>query len=164
MHPTDGLIAATTIAAATNALRNRGLRVSAARRLVLEALFAADRPISADDIAGGLDGRLPPSDLASVYRNLDVLEGAGLAHHVHLGHGPGLWAKGSREYALCESCGDVRTFDAEELDGVRAAVEAVCGYAARFSHFPLVGRCVRCCEDPSTIVMQPAAPAVRISG
>jgi Fur family ferric uptake transcriptional regulator len=160
----DGAVEATTIAAATNALRTRGLRVSAARRLVLEALFAADRPVSADDIAGGLDGRLPPSDLASVYRNLDVLEHAGLAHHVHLGHGPGLYAWGTREYALCESCGDLRTFAPGELDSVRAAAERVCGYVARFSHFPLVGRCVRCCENPSTIVMQPVAGAVRISG
>jgi Fe2+ or Zn2+ uptake regulation protein len=46
------------------------MRISAARRLVLEALYAADAPISAEQIADGLSGRLPRSDLASVYRNL----------------------------------------------------------------------------------------------
>ena len=36
-------------------------------------------------------GRLPRCDLASVYRNLETLEDAGLVRHMHLGHGPGLY-------------------------------------------------------------------------
>ena len=40
-------LAAASIAAALTTLRARGLRVSAARRLVLEALFAADGPANA---------------------------------------------------------------------------------------------------------------------
>jgi hypothetical protein len=52
--------------------------ISAARRLVLEALYTGEGAVSADRVAGGLDGKLPPSDLASVYRNLETLEEAGL--------------------------------------------------------------------------------------
>ena len=48
--------------------------------------------MTADAIAAGLDGRLPSSDLASVYRNLDTLEEIGLVRHFHVGHGPGLYA------------------------------------------------------------------------
>ena len=81
------------------ACARRGLRVSAARRLVLEALFAAERPVTAEEIAAGLDGRLPASDLASVYRNLETLEELGLVRHVHLGHGPGLYALAGRQRA-----------------------------------------------------------------
>ena len=36
-------------------------------------------------------------DLASVYRNLETLEDAGLVRHMHLGHGPGLYAPAARE-------------------------------------------------------------------
>ena len=78
------------------ALRARGLRVSAARRLLLAALFAADRPVSADELASGLSGRLPDSDLASIYRNLETLEELGVVRHVHIGHGPGLYAPAGR--------------------------------------------------------------------
>ena len=62
-------------------LRASGLRVTGARRLVLEALFAVERPVAADEIAAGLEGVLPLSDLASVYRNLETLEHVGLVRH-----------------------------------------------------------------------------------
>src|SRR3954462_1342861 len=68
-------------------LRARGLRASAARRLVLECLAAAEGPVTVAAVAGGLDGRLPPSDLGSVYRILEVLEREGIAHRVHFGGG-----------------------------------------------------------------------------
>jgi len=138
------------LAGAVAELRARGLRLSAARRLVLEVLFAADRPISADELAGGLDGRLPPSDLASVYRNLETLERLGLVRHVHLGHGPGLYAPAGdvdREFVLCERCETVRPLDAEEAEAIRRAVLAFIGHEARFTHFPLVGVCARCRQE-----------------
>ncbi len=99
-------LAPLSVEAAVTTLRIRGMRVSAARRLVLEALFAAEGPVSAEAIAAGLGGRLPASDLASVYRNLDTLEEIGLARHVHAGHGPGLYALSrGAGYAACEGCG-----------------------------------------------------------
>ena len=60
--------------AAAEAIRASGLRLSAARRLVLEALYRAESPVKAEEIASGLDGNLPRSDLASVYRNLETFE------------------------------------------------------------------------------------------
>jgi Fur family ferric uptake transcriptional regulator len=131
------------------ALRTRGLRASTARRLVLEALYAAEEPVSAERIAGGLDGRLPPSDLASVYRNLETLEEVGLARHFHLGHGPGLYAlaEREREYLVCERCGGVRAVKPHVLDPVRNAIRASFGIEPRFDHFPIVGRCDHCTDS-----------------
>src|SRR5262249_37481808 len=60
-------------------VRERGLRVSAARRLVLESLLAADGPMSAEQIAAGIGGRVPSSDIGSVYRNLQAFEEIGVA-------------------------------------------------------------------------------------
>jgi len=138
---------AVTPAGAVEALRASGRRVSAARRLVLEALFCADGPMSADQIAAGIGGRVPRSDLTSVYRNLETLEEVGLVSHVHLGHGPGLYAlnrDGEREWLTCKRCGDFRAVDPARLDGVRAAIEAAFGYRASFAHFPVVGLCESC--------------------
>lgn len=136
-----------TVKTAANALRARGLRVSAARRLVLQALYEAEGPVTAEAIAAGLDGRLPLSDLGSVYRNLDMLEQAGLVSHVHLGHGPGLYAlagAGQREFVVCERCGAFRALDDGELDDARAAILARTGFETRFAHFPAVGVCPDC--------------------
>jgi Fur family ferric uptake transcriptional regulator len=128
-------------------MRERGLRVSAARRLVVEALLAADGPMSAEQIAQGIGGRVPSSDIASVYRNLQAFEDIGLVRHVHLGHGPGLHAlavTGVREYLTCERCADYRVVAPEELDGVRELIACHFGYEARFTHFPIVGLCASC--------------------
>jgi Fur family ferric uptake transcriptional regulator len=139
-------LAAATPTAAVGALRARGLRVSAARRLVLEALYASEGPVSAEDIAGGLHGHLPPSDLGSVYRNLDTLETVGLVQHVHLGHGPGLYALAGRHrgWAVCEACGACVTLAAAVTAEVQDAVERATGFDAHFSHFPIVGVCAGC--------------------
>jgi len=132
---------------ALQTVRDHGLRASAARRLVLQALHAADGPMSADQIAAGIGGRVPRSDLSSVYRNLETLEEVGLVSHVHLGHGPGLYALNldrEREWLTCERCGDFRAVDPARLDAVRAAIEAAFGYRASFTHFPVVGLCALC--------------------
>lgn len=123
--------------------------MSAARRLVLEAIYAADGPISADEVAGGLGGRLPRSDPASVYRNLETLEEVGLVRHFHLGHGPGRYVRAgdAREFLVCDSCGEVRVLAPRTLDEVRAVLRRDLGYEVEFTHFPIVGLCAGCHEE-----------------
>jgi Fur family ferric uptake transcriptional regulator len=110
-------LAAANMDAAVAALRSHGLRVSAARRLVLEALFTAGRPIPAERIADGLAGRLPPSDLT------------GAAEH---------------EYLVCNSCGAVRAVEPKRMERLRSLVRDEFGYEASFSHFPIIGLCTDC--------------------
>src|ERR1700720_1783556 len=140
-------LAAKDLRSAMALMRERGLRVSAARRLVLEALLVADGPMSAEQIAQGIGGRVPSSDIASVYRNLQAFEDIGLVRHVHLGHGPGLHAlavAGEREYLTCERCADYLAVAPKELDAVRELIERRFGYRASFTHFPIVGLCHSC--------------------
>jgi Fur family transcriptional regulator, ferric uptake regulator len=134
---------------AAEAIRASGLRLSAARRLVLEALYRADSPVKAEEIAGGLDGLLPRSDLASVYRNLETLEQLGLVRHIHLGHGPGRYepATQPRDYLVCEHCESVVSVPAGHLDEARRTIEAATGFRTRFDHFPLTGICAGCSDQ-----------------
>jgi Fe2+ or Zn2+ uptake regulation protein len=132
---------------AIKVVRDGGLRATSARRLVLEALLTARKPISAEEIAAGLDGRMTQSDIASVYRNLETLGELGLVRHFHAGHGPGryvLEGLADHEYLACESCGALEAVEPSSLDGVREAVRELSGFEARFSHFPIVGLCPDC--------------------
>jgi Fur family ferric uptake transcriptional regulator len=128
------------------ALRDAGSRLTTPRRLVLEALFAARGLVSAEHIAAGTDTGVT-LDVTSVYRNLEKLERLGVVRHVHVGHGPsvyGLIGEGEREYLVCEVCGRVSTADTEQLDRVRAVIRDEFGFDARFTHFPIHGRCADC--------------------
>jgi Fur family ferric uptake transcriptional regulator len=124
------------------AVRREGGRLSIPRRLVLEALFGAAAPVSAETIAGQLG-----LELTSVYRNLEHFEALGVVRHVHLGHGPGLYALrggGAREYLVCESCDAVTAVEPAELDAVRDAIRERFGFEAGFGHFPILGLCAAC--------------------
>ena len=136
---------APTVASAIGAIRARGLRVSTTRRRIVEELFAQDGPVSAEALAG----RLPHGDLGSVYRNLERLEAIGLVRHVHLGHGPGLYALSTNaevEFVTCERCGAFDAVDPARLDAARGLIERELGYRPRFTHFPIVGLCAACAD------------------
>ena len=73
-----------------DALRADGLRVTAPRRAICQALAqghdlhltATTLHVAAEEVLGSA------IDISTVYRTIDALEQAGLLHHVHLGHGP----------------------------------------------------------------------------
>jgi Fur family ferric uptake transcriptional regulator len=135
-------LAVEDVGQAAEALRESGLRLSTPRRLVLEALFAADGPVAAGDLARELG-----IDESSVYRNLEVLEHHGLIRHVHLGHSAGLYILVSEdqvEYLYCERCAKVTTVAPARLDPVRDRIKQEFGFTARFAHFPIVGVCDEC--------------------
>ena len=146
VSPDTRSLAPASVTSALGVLRAGGHRISAARRLVLEALFAAEGPVSADRLAGGLGGRLPGSDLASLYRNLDTLAEAGIVEHLHVPHGPGLYVLTGRAegWAACEACGEVAALDRGAAARLREAVRGATGLDAGLAHFPIVGVCAGC--------------------
>jgi Fur family ferric uptake transcriptional regulator len=145
-----------SLAEAIASLRDAGLRVSTPRRLVLEALFAAEGPVSAAHLAHALS-----LDESSVYRNLELLEQRGVVRHIHLGHSPGLYvlsAPEEVEYLYCERCERVTALPPGRLDGLRERIRAELGHHVRFKHFALVGTCAACAEVPAPGPQAPGPP------
>jgi Fur family ferric uptake transcriptional regulator len=125
-------------------LREQGVRITGSRQAVLGVLFADTELRTAEEIAAAAY-----VDLASAYRNLETLEQLGVVRHVHLGHGPGLYARSGvaeLEHAVCEYCGAHQSVAAADLHAARDAIYAATGIVARFSHFPIVGRCAACTD------------------
>ena len=143
---TGPVVRAPDVTDALAAMRERGLRVSSVRRLMLDALYRSSEPMTADrlaDVVGGQTG----TDVASIYRNLETLEEVGLVRHFHLGHSPGLYVRagdGEHEYLVCGSCNAIRAVEPEELDDLRGALQQQFGWEAHFTHDPIVGLCPAC--------------------
>jgi Fur family transcriptional regulator, ferric uptake regulator len=116
---------------------------------VLEALFAAEGPVSASRLSRELS-----LDESSVYRNLELFEDRGLVRHLHLGHSAGLYVltdENEVEYLYCERCAKVTAVTPERLDPIREQITDEFGYTPRFTHFAIVGVCQDCGGAPRPV-------------
>jgi Fur family ferric uptake transcriptional regulator len=139
-----------SVDAAVAALKNRGLRASASRRMIIQILRETVAPLSAREISSGPDGGSIGLDLASVYRNLEILEENGLVHQIQAGRGPGryvLAGEVDREYLACDRCGAIADVDPDEMDSIRTVIRKRYGYEVTFRHVPMVGLCRQCLAE-----------------
>jgi Fur family transcriptional regulator, ferric uptake regulator len=95
-------------------LRERGGRVTFARRLLLDALFSDHNHRSADELAEQVQAQAPDVALSTIYRNLDELVRLGVVDRSHLG-GPSAYhlASATHGHLLCEQCGSITEVPSE---------------------------------------------------
>lgn len=143
-------MAALSEEALVDQLRRRGVRVTAARRAVLEALADLGSHVTAEDLHQRVARRHPSVNPSSVYRTMDLLARLGVVTHVHLGHGPAQYHLADDEHAhlVCETCGAVVEIGPELSEPFARAVADRLGFELDLGHFALTGRCRRCRLDP----------------
>jgi len=129
-------------------LRAGGERVTTARRLVLQALLGAgqDHP-SAEQLAASIQRTNPDVNLSTVYRTLDVLEGAGLIIRAGVGDGGATTyhvVDDPHHHAVCDRCGAVIVLPAGAFDAVVRRLDREHGFSARPSHLAVGGLCADC--------------------
>jgi Fur family transcriptional regulator, ferric uptake regulator len=118
--------------------------------MIIQILDDTDAPLSAREISSGPDGGNIGLDLASVYRNLEILEDHGLVDQIQTGRGPGryrLAGRVEREYLVCDGCGSIADVDPGEMEGVRTVIRERYGYEVTFRRVPMVGLCPECRAD-----------------
>jgi Fur family zinc uptake transcriptional regulator len=129
----------------------RGVRLTAHRRRVLEIICAAERPIGAYEILDLIrDGA--PAAPPTVYRALDFLLEQGLVHkletlHAYVGcthpdhpH--------SSQFLICADCGDVTELEDEAVAGSLREVVAETGFRPRRPVVEVIGTCASCALKP----------------
>ena len=134
-----------------DALRSRSLRITRARRAICNVLATShEEHMSAVDILERARAKAGVGiDQSTVYRTLDVLEELGYLHHVHLGHGAGIYhltEQSDHQHLVCEHCGKSVGIPLDELAPVLATVTSRYGFIADGVHFALVGMCEACAK------------------
>lgn len=127
-------------------LRSRGVRITATRRAVLDALMETGSHVTAEDLHARVQARHPDVSHSSIYRTMDLLSDLGIIVHVHLGHGPAEFhlADDAHAHLVCSSCGTVTEVE-QELSGPFAdAIADRFGFTVDLRHFALTGRCADC--------------------
>lgn len=127
-------------------LRERGGRLTNARRAIITALLAARGHVTADDLTAAVQRAHPDVHLTTIYRCLDTLEDLGVVDHVHLGHGRAVYhlADEAHQHLMCEDCGAVVEVPDALFADLAGRLQADYGFAIRPHHFAVLGRCQAC--------------------
>jgi Fe2+ or Zn2+ uptake regulation protein len=137
-------------ATAASRLRDDGQRYTTQRRALVDLLVEVDQPLTIPQLLG----RQPGLAQSSAYRNLAVLERAGVVHRIVTSDEFARYELAEdltrhHHHLICSSCGDVSDFEVsanmeQELEASLARVARRTGFQARTHRLDLVGTCAAC--------------------
>jgi Fe2+ or Zn2+ uptake regulation protein len=129
-------------------LSQAGWRITTPRRVVMQVLEQAARPLSPQEIHARGHRLHRYLGLVSVYRALAALERAGLVRRVHREdrcNSYVLASPGHHHLLLCRRCGRTVEFPGtEDLSSLIAQVEQQTGFRVEDHLLQLVGLCAPC--------------------
>ena len=141
---------ATVHTTAADRLRQEGQRYTTQRRALVDLLIEVEQPLTIPQLLE----RQPGLSQSSAYRNLAVLERAGVVHRIAGADGFARYElsedlTGHHHHLICSDCGDV--IDFEVSDAVERDLEVALHRAANRAGFrvsshrlDLVGTCASC--------------------
>ncbi len=136
-----------TATSTADRLRGAGERVTRQRLAVADALTAAGRQISAQDLYGRLHRRDPSIGRATVFRTLEALVAAGVARRLELdGHVYGYVAcrPEHHHHLACDRCGRVEEIDEAYIRPVAERVAVNLGFRIDDARVDFYGLCASC--------------------
>jgi Fur family transcriptional regulator, ferric uptake regulator len=133
----------------SEALRVRGMRMTRQRERMLQALLAAPNPQSAEEIR--VAAGFAPSDLVTVYRNLESFITLGLAQRILLENGTQLfeWVtpNAHHHHIICRQCHHTEPLEFCAADQLEARA-AGSGFTELTHVIEVFGVCPDCRGDP----------------
>lgn len=131
-------------------LSRRGVRITAQRRAVLEAMEQAAEHLDAAELLARASRRAPGLDRATVYRTIDLLKRLGLVDELDLMHVEGekhyyeIRPDKEHAHATCVECGRVVEFDSPQLEQIRKEVSYRLAFEVQVARLEIGGRCAAC--------------------
>jgi Fe2+ or Zn2+ uptake regulation protein len=134
----------------TAALRERGLRVTTQRVVLLQSLLEIGRHATAEEVARAAAARLPGLALPTVYAALDLFEELGLVRRIPAG-GAVLFdpVTDGHAHLACRGCGAVVDVGATVDTGAAARAAASTGARVDGGEVVLRGLCPACAATAS---------------
>lgn len=135
------------------AMRTRGLRVTRARRTIVEVLVASSGSLCVEDITEAVHARGCIPDRSTVHRTMSALVEQGLVHRFATAGASGhrRWTYGltgsQGYYALCSSCGEITAMPPEAVSELVEAFQACTGFVIEAGALGFHGRCQVCCGE-----------------
>lgn len=133
---------------ALETIRRKGLRLTAARTAIVEALADAEAPLTATDVMRSFARRRNAPDRATVYRELESLVAAGVASPVRFEARAVRYelAQGAHHHhAVCVKCDAVSDVEADrDFEIAERRIARRSGFKVLRHSFELFGLCADC--------------------
>ena len=132
------------------ALEARGLRVTAARRAIIDTLLDSGGHLTADELTERVHQRATGIGRMTVYRTLDLLCDIGVLRPVYQGTGAAhyiLLHDGHHHHLVCSDCQRVIEFDDCALGDLPARIARRYGFRVEGHLLELYGVCAACGEE-----------------
>ena len=140
--------------AAADRLTAAGERVTRQRLLIANALAAAGRQLTADQLYRSLRRRQPAIGRATVFRTLETLVDAGVARRLELdGHVYAYVAclPAHHHHIACTRCGRVEEIDEAYVTPIARRLAREMGFEIDDARLDFYGRCATCrAEDAAS--------------
>lgn len=131
-------------------LRQRGVRLTRQRQLLLELLDSSGLHLDAEQLYQMARQRDPKLNRVTVYRTLKMLKQGGLVDELDLMHHEGdqhyyeTRLKQEHAHVICLRCGKVEEFFGEPLHRLRKQVEEHFGFQILLTRTEIGGYCSHC--------------------
>jgi len=151
------------IAGIQDSLRERGVRLTRQRRILLDLLDHSGRHLDAETLYQMAKEKDPKLNRVTVYRTLKLLKEGGLVDELDLMHYGGdqhfyeTRLKQEHAHVICLRCGKVEEFFGEPLQKLRRQVESHLGFQILLARTEIGGYCANC----QTLRAQEVAQAAR---
>ena len=128
-------------------LRERGYRITPQREMVIDIIAHTDRHLSAEEIFTELKTRTQATNIATVYRTLEMLWEEGFACRNDLSEGKIVYAThkhGPHIHLVCRFCNQIIDADPEILQPLGESLRAQHNFEADLQHLSIFGICAQC--------------------
>jgi Fur family ferric uptake transcriptional regulator len=127
-------------------LRQRGLRMTPQRRIIVAEIMRTQGHISPTALARKVQAEMPGVNASTIYRTLTLLEEAGVLAHAHLEGGAEYHRteEAGHVHLACSRCGAEDDLSLEEADALQRLIAQHRGFRADLTHFAISGLCADC--------------------
>jgi Fur family transcriptional regulator, peroxide stress response regulator len=131
-------------------LKERGLRITPQRILILEAIISLEGHPTAEDIHRSI----PYTSLTTIYNNLKLFVKLGILNELPYGNALSKYELNlSRHYhVICQGCGKIVDFNYPNLKEVEHAASVLTNFEILHHQFEVYGMCSSCQDEAEQII------------
>lgn len=140
-------------------LKERGLRVTPQRAIIMQAMEGLTGHITAEEIFAEVQQVNRYISLATVYRTLDVLKELGLVTESHMGTTATHYAlrtHANHHHAICRTCSGSIELPTDFFEATAQRLQEDFGFSADVDHVVIFGWCRECQRETTTAISSAA--------